>query len=68
MDAALAPDAAPVVTAAAPGGLFLVPKAVADAGVTNTTIAAALRGFRDEGARVFADAFPSFAVSLARFS
>jgi hypothetical protein len=65
--AALGPGGGPVVSAAAPGGLFLDQPAVAKAGITTGRIAAALRDVRDGGRRVFADAFPSFAVSLVRF-
>ena len=65
--AALGAGGGRVVSAAAPGGLFLDQTAVARAGISTGRIADALRAMRDGGHRVFADAFPSFAVSLVRF-
>jgi hypothetical protein len=56
------------IDATAAGGLFVDPAALADSGVGEDDLVAALREIRTpEGERVFADAFSGFAVSLARY-
>jgi Type I phosphodiesterase / nucleotide pyrophosphatase len=60
------PPEAVVGTAA--GGLFVDPATLADSGVGEDDLVAALRDIRTpEGKRMFADAFSGFAVSLARY-
>ncbi|HEX2025735.1 MAG TPA: hypothetical protein VHH92_05015 [Actinomycetota bacterium] len=57
-----------VVEAAVPGGLFLDQGAVASSGVSEDRVIAQLRRIRSpDGGLLFADAFPSVAVTFARF-
>jgi hypothetical protein len=52
----------------ATGGFFVDPGALADSGVGEDDLVAALRELRtSEGERMFADAFSGFAVTLARY-
>jgi hypothetical protein len=55
------------IVAATPGGLFLDPEALAEVDVPDDRIAAALEGVTVDGRRPIVDAFPGFAVSLARY-
>ena len=55
------------VVAMTPGGLFLDPAALAEADLPEDRIAAALEAAADGGRGLIADAFPGFAVSLARY-
>jgi hypothetical protein len=62
-----APTPSGGIVAATPGGLFLDPQALNRADVPEDRLAAALEGVRDGGQLLIADAFPGFAVSLARY-
>jgi hypothetical protein len=56
------------IDGSAAGGFFVDPAALADSGVGEDDLVAALRGIRTpDGERAFADAFSGFAVSLARY-
>ncbi len=58
----------PVVQVAVPGGLFLNQKTLAAQGISQQTVVQALLGIKASGGGpLLADAFPSFAVSFARY-
>lgn len=57
----------PVVAAAAAGGLFLDQRVLAENDLTSNAAAQAMRRMVLDGENLFADAFPSFAVSFARY-
>jgi hypothetical protein len=50
-----------------PGGLFVDQGTLTEEDLTEDEIVTAVRDMRRNGARVFADAFPSLAVSFARY-
>jgi hypothetical protein len=58
---------APVVQRAAAGGLFLERDVLEERRFTTQAVADALRRASDEGQPLFADVFPSFAVSLSSY-
>jgi hypothetical protein len=57
----------PIVEAAVPGGLFLDQDVLAADGLSSGAVVAPMLGMTDGGRKVFADAFPGFAVSFARY-
>ena len=60
-------SSAPVVEALTPGGLFLDQDVLAADGLSSQAAVGPLLDMRDSGRMVFADAFPGFAVSFARY-
>jgi hypothetical protein len=65
---AAVPGSTPIVTAAAPGGIFLDQAALAETGLTGGKVATAMLGLPGPGGgKLFADAFQGFAVSFARY-
>ena len=61
-------SSAPVVAAVTPGGLFLDQDVLAADGLSSVAAVRPMLGMRDgDGRTVFADAFPGFAVSFARY-
>ena len=64
----LDPASGSVVEAAVPGGLFLDQGALAQGGLTSGDVVDAMLSLEpDGGGKLFADAFPGFAVSFARY-
>jgi hypothetical protein len=65
---AVVEDAAPVVGGIGSGGLFLDEGAAATAGISTQQVVDAMRAEAvPDGASLFADTFPSFAVRFARY-
>lgn len=60
-------SSAPIVEAAVPGGLFLDQDVLAADGLSSGAAVEPMLGMREGGRTVFADAFPGFAVSFARY-
>ena len=56
-----------IVTGAVPGGLFLDQDELAARGISDDHVVRSLRAQVATGARTFADAFPSTAVTLGRY-
>jgi hypothetical protein len=57
----------PIVEAAVPGGLFLDQDVLAADGLSSGAVVGPMLGMTEAGRKVFADAFPGFAVSFARY-
>jgi hypothetical protein len=57
----------PIVAAAVPGGLFLDQDVLAADGLSSGAVVGPMLGMTEGGRKVFADAFPGFAVSFARY-
>jgi hypothetical protein len=57
----------PIVEAVVPGGLFLDQDVLAADGLSSGAAVQPMLGMTDGGRKVFADAFPGFAVSFARY-
>jgi hypothetical protein len=57
----------PIVEAVVPGGLFLDQDVLAADGLSSGAAVEPMLGMTDGGRKVFADAFPGFAVSFARY-
>jgi hypothetical protein len=57
----------PIVEATVPGGLFLDQDVLAADGLSSGAAVQPMLGMREGGRTVFADAFPGFAVSFARY-
>jgi hypothetical protein len=67
VDASVATDG-PLVQAAVPGGLFLDQAVLESSGVSSSAAVDAMTQMRaPDGEKLFADAFPGFAVSFARY-
>jgi hypothetical protein len=60
-------SSSPIVEAAVPGGLFLDQDVLASDGLSSGAVVGPMLGMTDRGRKVFADAFPGFAVSFARY-
>jgi hypothetical protein len=60
-------SSSPIVEAAVPGGLFLDQDVLAADGLSSGAVVGPMLGMTDRGRKVFADAFPGFAVSFARY-
>ncbi len=57
----------PIVEAVVPGGLFLDQDVLAADGLSSGAAVQPMLGMTERGRKVFADAFPGFAVSFARY-
>ena len=57
----------PIVEASVPGGIFLDQGALAASGLSSNAAVDAMLAMPDRGEKLFADAFPGFAVSFARY-
>ena len=60
-------SSSPIVEAAVPGGLFLDQDVLAADGLSSGAVVGPMLGMTEGGRKVFADAFPGFAVSFARY-
>jgi hypothetical protein len=61
------PEERPIVRAATPGGLFLDQEALAESGRTSGDAVEAMLAIATADGHLFADAFPGFAITFARY-